>query len=167
MRDCPDEGALERLFVGGRSAAEERHVAGCPECVLRMRRIERDVERIREALFEDPPLELLRRRSLGRRARPLLGALVLGAAAACVAAVLWVHPVRVESIENPSELPGLVSQLLLPAIEGDSGALANPRAVQLAALGTALTGGSLCTLEDVLDTNSCDPQEITTLAEGW
>jgi hypothetical protein len=167
MRNCPNEGTLERLFVGERSAAEERHVAACPECALRMRRIEQDLARIREALFEDPPLELLRQRSLARRARPLLGALVLGAAAAGLAAVLWVHPVPVESLENPSELPGLVSQLLFPALEGDSGGLANPRAVQLAALGAALTGGNPCTLEDVLDTNSCDTQDVTTLAEGW
>jgi hypothetical protein len=167
MRDCPDERTLERLFVGEGRAKEERHVAACPECALRMRRIARDLERIREALFEDPPPELLRQRSLGRPARPVLGALVLGAAAACVAAVLWVHLGAGVSIESPSELPGPLSQLLFPAIDEDSAGLANPRAAQLAALGAALTGGSPCTLEDVLDTSSCDAQDVTTLAEGW
>lgn len=166
MRDCPDEGTLEQLFVGAGRAAEELHVAACPECTLRMRRIERDLERIREALFEEPPLELLRQRSRGGRARPLLGALVLGAAAACVAAVLWVQPVAVESIANPPDI-SVASLALFPTLEEDPGAVANPRTVQLAALSAALSGGSPCTLEDVLDTSSCDAQDVTTLAAGW
>lgn len=169
MRECPDDRTLERLFAGEGRAAQRRHLAACPECALRMRRIEQDVERIREALFEDPPLELLRR-SPGRPARPLLGVLVLGAAAACVAAVLWVRPVTMEPTGSPFELAGFMhtaSQALFPAIEEDSGAVASPRVAQLAALGTALTGERPCTLEDQLDAESCDAQDVTTLAQGW
>ncbi|HME68535.1 MAG TPA: hypothetical protein VKM54_01540 [Myxococcota bacterium] len=168
MKDCPDERTLERLFVGEGRARPARHVAACPECALRMRRIEQDLERIREALFADPPPELIRKGSRGRPARPLLSALVLGTAAACVAAVLWVRPFAVETTGSRSEITGFV-QSLSDAIwfEEDPGAIANQRAVQLAALGTALTGGRPCTLEDQLDTNACDAQDVTTLAEGW
>lgn len=165
MRDCPDDRTLERLFVGEGSGAQRHHLAGCPECALRMRRIERDVERIREALFEDPPLELLRR-SAARPARPLLGALVLGAAAACVAAVFWMRPFAAEPPGNPFELAGFVhtaSQALFPAIEEDPGTIASP----LATLGVALTGERPCTFGDPLDAESCDAQDVTTLAQGW
>ncbi|HYB13179.1 MAG TPA: hypothetical protein VEG67_06890 [Myxococcota bacterium] len=171
MRDCPDERTLERLYVGEGRAAQRRHVASCPECAGRMRRIDRDLEQIREVLFEDPPLELIRRRAFPP-ARSLLGALALGAAAAaCAAALLWTRPPGVlQPLESPAELAGFVhtaSQAVFPTLEEDASAVANPRAVQLAALGAALTGGRPCTAEDQLDTNSCDVQDVTTLAQGW
>ena len=168
MRQCPDERTLERMFVGEGSGRHARHVAACPECALRMRRIERDLERIRDALFADPPPALDRHVLRGRPARPLLSALALGAAAACVAAVLWVRPFAVEATGSPSEYPGFVhnaSQALFPALEEEAGA--NQGAVQLAAVGAALMGGRPCTLEDQLDTSSCDVQDVTTLAESW
>jgi hypothetical protein len=170
MRNCPDERTLERLFVGEGREAERRHVEGCPGCALRMRRIERDLERIREALFADPPLELAQPRSRGRALRPRLAALALVAAAACTAVVLWTRPFTVEKTGSPSELAGFAdtaSEALFPAIDEASSAAASPKAAQLAALGAALRGERPCTLEDQLDTDSCDAQEVTTLAQGW
>ncbi len=170
MRECLDEGTLERLFVGEGRAAQQRHVESCPECALRLRRIGRDVESIREALFADPPRELVRRASRARPLRPVLGALVLGAAVACVAALLWVRPRSLEPTASPSELASFVhtaSQALFSAVEGEPDTTANPRAEQLAALGAALTGGRPCTLEDQLDAEPCDAQDVTTLAQGF
>ena len=170
MRQCPDERTLERLFAGDGRSRNARHVAACPECALRMRQIEQDLGRIREALFADPPPALVRHASRGRPGRALVPALALGAAAACVAAVLWVRPLAPEATGKPSELSGLVqnaSQALFPALEEDAGAAANPSAVQLAALGAALIGGRPCTVEDHLDTSSCEVQDVTTLAESW
>jgi len=170
MRGCPDERTLELLFVGGGSAAQRRHAAACPECALRMRRIDRDLEQIREVLFEGPPLGMIRRRAFPP-ARSMFGALVLGAAAACVAALLWLRPAPVGlPTEGPSELAGFVntaSQALFPSLEEEPSTLSNPRAVQLAALGAALTGGRPCTAADQVDTSSCEVQDVTTLAQGW
>jgi len=169
MRSCPDERTLERLFVGEGREAEQRHVEGCPGCALRMRRIERDLERIREALFADPPFELARHRSRVPALRPRLAALGL-AAAACVALLLWTRPFTVQATGSPSELAGFddtASQALFPVIDEESGAAASPGAAQLAALGAALMGGRPCTLEDQLDVDSCDAEEVTTLAQGW
>jgi len=170
MRNCPDERTLERLFVGEGREAEQRHVEGCPGCALRMRGIERDLERIREALFADPPLELARPRVLGLALRPRLGALALVAAAACAALLLWPRPFAVEATGSSSELAGFVdtaSQALFPTIDEEAGAVAAPKTAQLAALGAALMGARPCTLEDQLDADSCDAQEVTTLAQGW
>ncbi|HBZ72332.1 MAG TPA: hypothetical protein DEP35_22405 [Deltaproteobacteria bacterium] len=170
MRECPDEGTLERLFVGEGRAAEQRHVESCRECAMRLRRIERDVERIREALFADPPRELVRRASPARPLRPLLGVVALGAAAACAAALLWVRPRALEPTESPSELASFVqtaSQALLLAVEEEPDTTVNSREEQLAALGAAITGGRPCTLDDQLDAEPCDPQDVTTLAQGW
>jgi hypothetical protein len=167
MRECPDERTLERLFVGERLAAQERHVTGCPQCALRMRRIEQDLTRIREALFQDPPQELLRPAARRLPVRPVFGALVLAAAAACLAVVFWTQPASRETNENRSELPGFVhtaSQALFPGVDDDSGGISNPHATQLAALGVALSGGRPCTVEDQSDTDSCDVQDV---AEGW
>ncbi len=170
MRECLDERTLERLFAGEGRAAEQRHVETCPECALRLRWIEQEVSHIREALFADPPRELLRSGSPVRPLRPLLGALVLGAAALCVATVLWVRPRTLEATGSPSELASFVqtaSQALFPAVEEEFDTTANPRAEQLTALGAALTGGRPCTLEDQLDAEPCDAQDVTTLAQAW
>jgi len=172
MRDCPNERTLERLFVGEGHAREFAHLRECPECALRMRRIERDLERIREALFADPPRELVGRGVRGRTPRPLRSALVLGAAAACVGALLWVaKPVPVleqttDRSQSAVPLPS-VSEALFPDLVEDSATGENQGTVQLAALGTALRGERPCTLEDQWDTGTCDGQDVTTLAELW
>ncbi|HKE11574.1 MAG TPA: hypothetical protein VKE73_08385 [Myxococcota bacterium] len=172
MRDCPNERTLERLFVGEGHAREFAHLRECPECALRMRRIERDLERIREALFADPPRELVGRGVRGRTPRPLRSALVLSAAAACVGALLWIAkpvPVLDQATERPASAGALptVSEALFPDLVEDSAVGENQRTVQLAALGTALRGERPCTLEDQWDTDTCDGQDVTTLAELW
>jgi hypothetical protein len=172
MRDCPNERALERLFVGDGRAREFAHVRTCPECALRMRRIERDLEHIREALFAEPPRELVRRGVRGRTLRPLVPALVLSAAAACVGALLFVA-MRVPVLDRGTDAPqaaavvGSVSEALFPDLGEDSVAGANQGTVQLAALGTALTGDRPCTPEDQWDTDACEGRDVTTLAELW
>jgi hypothetical protein len=137
-----------------------------------MRRIARDLERIREALFADPPRELFGRGVRGRTPRPLLSALALSAAAACVGALLWVA-VRVpvpdpatETPETAAVLPS-ASEALFPRLVEDSAVGENQRTVQLAALGSALRGDRPCTLEDQWDTDACEGQDVTTLAELW
>ena len=172
MRDCPNERTLERLFVGDGHEREFAHLRECPECALRMRRIERDLERIREALFADPPHELLGRGVRGRTPRPLLSTLVLGAAAACVGALLWVAkpvPVLEQTTDRSQSAVALpsVSEALFPDLVEDSATGENQGTVQLAALGTALRGERPCTLEDQWDTGTCDGQDVTTLAELW
>jgi hypothetical protein len=163
MRDCPDERTLERLFVGDGRPWEVHHLATCPDCALRMRRIERDFERIRQALFAEPPPQVLRRGARGRPLSPLLPALALSAAAACVALLLWLRPLPVEG-GGPLEADRVVADALFPSAVEDAGAGANQGTVQLAALGTALEGDRPCTLEDQLDTDGCDSQNV---AETW
>ena len=137
-----------------------------------MRRIERDLERIREALFADPPRELVGRGVRGRTPRPLRSALVLGAAAAGVGARLWVAkpvPVLEQTTDRSQSAVALpsVSEALFPDLVEDSATGENQGTVQLAALGTALRGERPCTLEDQWDTGTCDGQDVTTLAELW
>jgi hypothetical protein len=137
-----------------------------------MRRIERDLERIREALFADPPHELLGRGVRGRTPRPLLSTLVLGAAAACVGALLWVAvraPVLHQATQGPETAAVLptVSQALFPDLLEDSAGGENQGTVQLAALGSALRGDRPCTVEDQWDTDSCEGQDVTSVTELW
>jgi hypothetical protein len=165
MRDCPDERTLERLCVGDGRPWEVEHLAACPDCALRMRRIERDLERIREALFADPPPHVLRQGARGPSLGPLLPALALCAAAACVALLLWLRAIPVEG-QGSFDADSVVADALFPSAV-ENGAGANQGMVQLAALGSALRGDRPCTLEDQLDTDACDAQDVATLGGVW
>jgi hypothetical protein len=130
-----------------------------------MRRIERDLERIREALFADPPPQLVRHGWRGRPLTPLLSALALSGAAACVALLLWMRPLPVGSAGS-SDADSVIADALFPSVVEDAGAGTSQAMVQLAAFGTALRGDRPCTLEDQLDTEACEMQDAT-LAGDW
>ena len=145
MRGCLGDEALWRVHEGEGSLAEQTHLARCPGCRARSRRLARDLRVIRSVLVGPAPVRLARGRARWPRSRLLpIAAAILIVSAAGVGGSLWgrwqpgrVHPAPARGEETLAFLGDVSAALFAPGDESPMTATPDPA---LADLEAALDG---------------------------
>ncbi len=126
MTGCLSPDALTRIHADLGSIAERAHLAACPACTARSRRMRRDLDMIAAVLRDTP--EPVTRPALARH-RGWLPAAV-GLSAAALALLLWVEVVVWRAVTpvpptmQPQEVAAILSDVSasLFSLSGDPGA---------------------------------------------